>query len=538
MTADRHPALVVRGLAVSYGAERVVTDVSFALQPGEVVALVGESGSGKSTTANAVLGLLPADARVRAGEIRLGGDDVRGWDERRMRAIRGTRLAYVPQDPAASLDPVRRVRQQIAEVLTVHGIGTRADRPARVAAALRAAGIADPDAIGARFPHELSGGLQQRVLIAQALVGEPDVIVADEPTSALDVTVQKEVLDNLARATAERNVAMLLITHDLAVAVERADRVLVLRGGVIVEEGPALRVLREPEDPYTRTLVAATPAAIAVSLREREREREREGGESPAAPVLSAAGLSKRFRMRGASGAVHAVDDVSLALAPRRTLALVGESGSGKTTTARIVSRLERADSGVITLDGQDITGLGGKALRELRRRIQYVHQSPRSALDPRYTVAEAIGEPLRAFGVPDRAGRVRELLDRVALPAALADRSTARLSGGQAQRVSIARALALSPSVLVLDEAVSALDVSVQARILDLLAQLQRDLGLAYLFVSHDLSVVAQIADEVAVMQGGRIVESGTALQVFEHPRHDYTVRLLDAVPGFSPVA
>jgi peptide/nickel transport system ATP-binding protein len=447
-----------------------------------------------------------------------------------MRRIRGARIGYVPQDPVGGLDPTRRVRAQIAEVLRVHRIGTRADRRSRVDAALREAGIAEPERVGARYPHELSGGLAQRVLIAQAIVAAPELIIADEPTSALDVTVQKEVLDNLARAAAERGAALLLITHDLAVAAERADRVLVLEGGTLIEQGPARQVLTAPQHAYTRSLVAATPAAIADALRGRT-------APTAATPLLQATGLRRTFRRFGTPD-VRAVDDVSLSVARGRTLALVGESGSGKTTTARMLSRLEVLDAGSVQLDGAEIGALRGRELRALRRRIQYVHQNPRSALDPRFTVAQAIAEPLRAFGVADAADRVRRLADLVALPAASLGRSTALLSGGQAQRVSIARALALEPSVLVLDEAVSALDVAIQARILDLLTELQRELDLAYVFVSHDLSVVAQIADEVAVMHDGRIVEDGSVARVFTSPEHPYTRRLLAAVPGMRRVA
>lgn len=529
-----HPAaLRVQDLHVAYDGEVVVRGVSFSIAPGEVVALVGESGSGKSTTAAAVLGLLPGNAVMRAREIAVGGVPVQPLDEASMGAVRGTVLAYVPQDPGGSLDPVLRVGSQIAEVLVVHRLASRAEQPARVAELLREAGISDPERVAARYPHELSGGLQQRVLIAQALAGNPRVIVADEPTSALDVTVQKEVLDNLAQSTAERGVAVLLITHDLAVAAERADRVIVLRHGRIVEGGPARQVLAAPVHEYTRSLVAATPAAIAQSLR----EQPVAAVAAVTDPLLRVTDLVKTFRAEGRQR-FRAVDGVSLQLAAGRTLALVGESGSGKTTTARMISRLERADSGTVHLAGREITGLRGTELRELRREIQYVHQNPRSSLNPRFTVAEAVGEPLQAFqmGTPaTRRDRVAELLERVALPLSLLDRRTDQISGGQAQRVSIARALALDPAVLVLDEAVSALDVSVQARVLDVLEELRASLHLTYVFVSHDLAVVARIASDVAVMHSGRVVESGTALQVLEDPQQDYTKRLLAAVPGVS---
>jgi peptide/nickel transport system ATP-binding protein len=537
--AAAHPPLLrVEGLTASYDGARVVAEVSFDVGPGEVVALVGESGSGKSTIAHAILGLLPGNAAVDAGAIRLGDVELTALDERALRPLRGTRLGYVPQDPATSLDPVRRIGAQVEEVFRAHGLGDRRDRPGRVLDAMREAGLADAERIAGRYPHELSGGLQQRSLIAQALAGGPELIVADEPTSALDVTVQREVLDNLARATRERGVAVLLITHDLAMAAERADRVLVLRAGQLVEEGPAERVLRAPEAAYTRELVAAGPAAIPVGV-----ARRAQAAVPDAEPVLAGEGLSRAFgassgRRSRRDGAVRAVDEVSLSVARGRTLAVVGESGSGKTTTARILSLLETTDAGRVVLEGEDVTRARGERLRLLRRRIQYVHQNPRSALNPRLTVTDAIAEPLRAFGAPGVDARVAELLDLVALPAELAGRRTAGLSGGQAQRVAIARALALEPAVLVLDEAVSALDVSVQARVLALLADLQRRLSLAYVFVTHDLGVVAEIADEVAVMRAGRVVESGPAATVLEHPADDYTRSLLAAVPGARDVA
>ncbi len=550
--APGDPVLEVEDLHVSYGDDDIVRGVSFTIGRGEIVALVGESGSGKSTTAAAILHLLPQYASVRAKTISLAGTELQGASEPELRARRGVVMAYVPQDPAGSLDPVHRIRQQVGEVLRVHKLVPRAEQPAQVTAALREAGIAEPERIGAAYPHELSGGLQQRALIAQAFAGGPELIVADEPTSALDVTVQKEVLDNLASAVAERRVAVLLITHDLAMASERADRVLVLRDGRIIEQGTAAQVLGNPREEYTRSLVAATPAAIADALRAKQarldvierpdgaaRPDAERPGERPA-PLLRVTDLVKTFRSGAKTGPrrIHAVDHVSFDIAAGSTLAIVGESGSGKTTTARIISHLERPDAGSVRLNDSEITGLRGAPLRQLRRRIQYVHQNPRSALNPRLTVAEAIGEPLRAFKIGsarEQRERVRELLDRVALPSNVFDRSSGQLSGGQAQRVGIARALALEPEVLVLDEAVSALDVSVQERILTLLEQLRDDLGLTYVFVSHDLSVVARIASDVLVMRSGKIVEAGTALAVLDSPQHEYTQRLLQAVPGFS---
>ncbi|WP_440709639.1 dipeptide ABC transporter ATP-binding protein [Herbiconiux sp. YIM B11900] len=543
------PTLRVSGLTVSFGATPVVADLDLTLAPGEVVALVGESGSGKSTTARAILGLLPPEAEVRRGEVALDGIALLGLSPRQLRPLRGRRIGYVPQDPASSLDPVQRIGRQVAEVFRVHGIGSRADRRGRVVEALRTAGIDEPERRMRQFPHELSGGLQQRALIAIALAASPQLLVADEPTSALDVTVQKEILDNLAQSTASRGTSVLLITHDLGVAAERADRIVVLNAGRIVEQGPARTVLTAPQHEYTRRLVAATPSMGAASLTVVDRQpHTREAGpfaqarDASAPPLLTVTDLVKDFgsaarrRRAGRDQAPPAVDGVGFELARGTTFALVGESGSGKTTTARIIARLETATSGSVVFDGADITTAAGERLRLLRRRIQFVHQNPHAALDPRFTVAEAIGEPLRAFGLGDpgeRRRRAGELLDRVALPTALLDRGTARLSGGQAQRVAIARALAPEPEFVVLDEAVSALDVSVQAQILELLAGLKADLGLSYLFISHDLAVVAEIADEVAVMRGGRLIERGSPRQVFAAPADPYTQRLVAAVPG-----
>ncbi|MBN9178423.1 MAG: ABC transporter ATP-binding protein [Microbacterium sp.] len=542
--------LEVDGLTVSYavaGSTRTaVDDVSFTVDRGEIVAIVGESGSGKSTTAHAVIHLLARNAAVDAGSIRLDGDDLSRLSPRAWRDVRGRRIGLIPQDPATSLNPVKRVGRQVGEPLVIHGLAGRRGADARAVELLRLAGISDPKARALQFPHQFSGGMTQRALIATALAADPQLVIADEPTSALDVTVQKQILDHLDLLARDLGTAVLLITHDLGVAADRADRIIVMQHGRIVEEGSAPQVLAAPRHPYTRALIAAAPglraapilrvASRPVSSSERSSSEhfERQAPKD-AAPLLELVRLRKEFALPGRVPLV-AVDDVSLAVGRGETVAIVGESGSGKTTTARLALRLERPTAGEIRFDGVDLVHARREELRTIRRRLQLVHQSPFASLDPLFSIADIVDEPLRAYGVGDRAeraARVRELLDQVALPADLARRRPAELSGGQRQRVAIARALALRPELVVLDEAVSALDVSVQAQILALLAEIQRDSGVAYLFISHDLSVVREISDRVAVMQAGRVVEEGRTSVVLTTPRHDYTRRLIDAIPG-----
>ncbi|MEV5646659.1 ABC transporter ATP-binding protein [Nocardia sp. NPDC052254] len=520
--------LRVTDLRVRYGADErtaAVAGVSLEIARGETVALVGESGSGKSTLAHAIIGLLPASATVAAGAVDFDGHRLDTASGPTLRAIRGARIGLVPQDPGTSLNPVRRIGDQVAEVLRIH---RRADRRSARSATLRLlteAGLDRPELRARQYPQDLSGGQRQRVLIAIALACAPDLVIADEPTSALDVTVQRRILDHLATRTAQLGTAVLLITHDLAVAAERADRIVVLRHGRIVETGTTATVLTDPRHDYTAQLLAAAPDA-ATPLRPARARTDR--------PLLVATGLRKSFRIaRGVR--TDAVDGVSLDLDRGETLAVVGESGSGKTTTARMLARLTAPDAGTIEFDGYDVAGLRGARLREFRRRVQVVHQNPDASLNPVLSVAKIIGEPLQANGVGRdvRRERVRELLSRVALAGELADRRPAELSGGQRQRVAIARALALRPQVLVLDEPVSALDVAVQARILALLDRLQTELGLGYLFISHDLAVVRRVADRVAVMRQGRIVEIASAAALFGQPGHEYTRELLAAIPG-----
>ncbi|MEE4545932.1 ABC transporter ATP-binding protein [Streptomyces sp. V4-01] len=536
--ASSEPLLDVRKLAISYrtraGRVPAVRGVDLTVRPGEVVALVGESGSGKSTSAHAVMGLLPRGGSIDGGEILFAGTDLARAGESVLRALRGREIGLVPQDPSVSLNPVQRIGHQVAEVLLIHRL---ADRPAAARRALELlaeAGLPDPARVARRYPHELSGGMRQRVLIAVALAARPRLVIADEPTSALDVTVQRTILDHLAALTRERGIAVLLITHDLGIAADRADRVAVMSRGEAVETGPVRQVLRSPRHPYTRALLAAAPSLAEPP---RPAPPERTGG-APPADLVVAADLVKEYPARRGerTPAPRAVDGVSLRIGRGETLALVGESGSGKSTTARMLVRLTAPTSGQVLFDGRDITRLGGGELRRLRRRMQIVHQNPYASLSPRLSVAEIVSEPLRAFRVGSRADRARRaarLIDQVRLPAALLGRRAAELSGGQRQRVAIARALALGPDLVVCDEPVSALDVSSQAQILDLLADLQGELGLSYLFISHDLAVVRRIASRVGVMRQGRLVETGPVDRVFGAPAHPYTRELLAAVPG-----
>ncbi|KTR96639.1 ABC transporter ATP-binding protein [Microbacterium testaceum] len=524
--------LDVRGLTVDYVTDRgrhtAVRDVSLAVGPGRVTALVGESGSGKSTLGQAVLGLLPNAARVASGSIRLGELELLGLPERRLRSLRGARIGLVPQDPTGSLNPVRTVGASIAETFRVHGDRDHAKIRRRVLELLDRVGIDDPATRARQFPHELSGGMKQRVLIAAAIALEPDLIVADEPTSALDVTVQKTVLDLIDSLRRESGTGVLLITHDLAVAADRADEVVVLRGGTVQETGRASEVLAHPTAEYTRTLLADAPSLSSVVER-------RIPDATPAWPLIEVQGLRREYARRGAEPFV-AVDDVSFTVAAGTTHALVGESGSGKTTTGRAVAGFQRPTAGTVRVDGIDVTALSGRGLRDYRRTVQLVYQNPLASLDPRQRVGRAIEEPLRNFGLGSaaaRAERVQHQLEQVALDPALASRYPAELSGGQRQRVAIARALVLDPRVVVLDEAVSALDVTVQAQILRLLARLQEELGLTYLFISHDLAVVRQIADTVSVLRRGRQVETGPVARVFDDPRSVDTRQLLAAIPG-----
>ncbi|AUS30951.1 ABC transporter ATP-binding protein [Rhodococcus qingshengii] len=527
MSTTEEQLLSVTDLQIAYGAEPAVSGVSFTVGRGEVVAVVGESGSGKSTTAHAILGLLAGSGHVTGGTVEFEGEQIDSYSDRAWQRIRGARIGLVPQDPTTSLNPVTRIGDQVAEVLRIHGLADR--RKARLDAVevLERAGIDRPEIRARQYPHELSGGMRQRVLIGIALVANPALVIADEPTSALDVTVQRRILDHLDERIAESGAAVLLITHDLGVAADRADRILVMQGGRIVESGRTADILDNPRDEYTKKLLSSAPSLSSGPVVRPVRQ--------DTSPLLTLTGITKHFNV-GRGSSITAVNEVSLTVPRGQTVSLVGESGSGKSTTARIAVRLEQADAGTITFDGQDITKVKGSDLRELRRRIQLVYQNPYASLDPKLSVQDIVAEPLRAFKVGGRSqqqSRAAELLDQVALPEQFLSRKPAELSGGQRQRVAIARALALKPDLLVLDEPVSALDVSVQAQILALLDELQRELGLTYLFISHDLAVVRQISDVVGVMQAGRLLEIGTTTEIFDNPRNEYTRTLLEAIPG-----
>ncbi|MBX8596493.1 ABC transporter ATP-binding protein [Pseudomonas cichorii] len=535
------PQLIdLQNLSVTYRFNgqltQAVRNVSFQVARGETVAIVGESGSGKSTIANSILGLLPDNATITSGELRVDGNDLSHASEREKRRVRGSIIGLVPQDPMVSLNPTLRIGQQIAEAL-IQAHGRRYPAiDADVVELLEQVGLDKPVLRARQYPHELSGGMRQRVLIAIALAGNPRLIIADEPTSALDVTVQRKILDHLQRLVGERGISLLIITHDLGVAADRADRVLVMKSGELVEQGPPRQILVNPEHSYTRALIAAAPA-----FGQRKSPAAPRSASPDTKPLLTLSNIGKTYRLpyvKGEDADFQALQDVNCKVYPGQTLAIVGESGSGKSTALRIALGLEKPTHGRVLFEDRDVTDLGWNEFRPLRRRIQLVQQNPFGALDPRFTLFESIVEPLVSFGLLK--GRAleqaaRQLIERVHLPTAYLDRLPRELSGGQRQRVAIARALALQPDLLLLDEPVSALDVSVQAQILDLLVELQKELGIAYVLVSHDLAVVASVAHQVLVLKHGKTVEQGPASDVFERPEAAYTQELIAAIPGRS---
>ncbi|MQS35570.1 ABC transporter ATP-binding protein [Streptomyces katsurahamanus] len=551
----------VDGLAVEFpgaGGVRAVDGLSFTLAPGGALALVGESGSGKSTVAGALLGLHRGTGALTSGTVRVDGTDVGSASARELRALRGAVAAMVFQDPLSSLDPYYAIGDQIAEVYRVHTRASRRAAGARAVQVLDRVGIPGAARRARSRPHEFSGGMRQRALIAMALACEPRLLIADEPTTALDVTVQAQILDLLHELREEAGMGLLLVTHDVGVAAESVDEVLVMKEGRQVERGPVGEVLRSPAHPYTKALLAAVPRVDAGSGVPRGEVVSGSGSGyggsgavslSPASyPVpssgavqggalLEVSGLRREFG-RGRDRVV-AVDGVDLAVRPGDTLGIVGESGSGKTTLGRLLVRLLDPTSGRVHYDGREIGGLSERALRPYRRELQMVFQDPVASLNPRRSIGESIADPLRAAGTLDEAGvrrRVREALERVGLDPDRYDGHPHEFSGGQRQRVGIARALVAEPRVIVCDEPVSALDVTTQAQIVELLRGVQRDLGLALVFIAHDLAVVRQISDRVAVMRQGRIVEQGPVGQVYGAPRDPYTRRLLAAVPTLDP--
>ncbi|WP_370971984.1 dipeptide ABC transporter ATP-binding protein [Enterobacter wuhouensis] len=526
--------LSVENLTISYRTARqwreVVHHVSFTLTRGEMLAFVGESGSGKTTTAQAIIGLLAENARRDGGKISLNGEEISQWSAKRLDALRGVRISLVPQDPGNSLNPVKTIGAQVGEIIQLHQKVTRAERDEQVLALLTKVGLSHPEQRMKQYPHQLSGGMKQRVLIAIAIALKPDVIVADEPTSALDVTVQKRILDLLDVLRRESGTAVLLVTHDLALAAQRADRVLVFRHGDVQEQGITSDIIRTPQHAYTRQLLS--------DLQGQRLTIPPVAGRPLASPAIRALSISKKFSL-GRGHHLQALDNVSVEVTRGSTHALVGESGSGKTTLARILLGFEQADSGRVIIDDIDATTLSREARRQLRQKIQFVYQNPFASLDPRQTLFDIIEEPLKNFTritKAERKTRVETVAQRVALPVDILTRTARELSGGQRQRVAIARALILNPTILVLDEATSALDVTVQAQILALLQQLQQQLGLTYLFITHDLATVRRIAHSVTVLRSGQIVEQGTVETLFASPQNDYTRELIDAIPHFSP--
>ncbi|UFS59896.1 dipeptide ABC transporter ATP-binding protein [Subtercola endophyticus] len=562
---DRVPLLQINNLQVGFqtqtGVVPAVRGASLSLHAGETLAIVGESGSGKSTTAHAIINLLPGSGKVTGGEILFEGRDLTKISEKEMQQIRGKLIGFVPQDPMANLNPVWSVGFQVQEAIKANGIAKgKADVKKHAIQVLKEAGLADADKRLKQFPHQFSGGMRQRVLIGIGLSSRPKLLIADEPTSALDVTVQRTILDNLEKLTREIGTALLFITHDLGLAAERAEHLVVMYKGQVVESGPSREILANPLHPYTQRLVAAAPSLASRRIQSSvhklaeldysatdvtegldlietaEVRAEAAANASKREDAIVVKDLTKVYKIRGNKEAFTAVDNVSFSIQRGTTMALVGESGSGKSTVAKMLLRLEDATEGQILINGTDTAPLKGRALLDLRRKMQPVFQDPYGSLDPLRNIGNTISEPLNTHKVGDkksRRERVYELLEQVSLPNALASRYPGELSGGQRQRVAIARALALKPEIVILDEAVSALDVLVQAQILQLLSDLQTELDLTYLFITHDLAVVRVIADHVTVMQRGKIVERATTDEVFDNPQMDYTKELLNAIPG-----
>lgn len=593
---DANPLLKITDLEVTFttstGVVPAVRGANLTIYPGQTVAIVGESGSGKSTTAAAVIGLLPGTGKVTGGSIEFDGKELTTMSSKEWIDLRGSGIGLVPQDPMSNLNPVLRVGTQVKEALLANNIVPRSEAGERVTELLEQAGLPDGERRAKQYPHEFSGGMRQRVLIAIGLASRPKLLIADEPTSALDVTVQRRILDHLETLTKEMGTAVLFITHDLGLAAERAEQLVVMHRGRIVESGPALEILQHPQHPYTKRLVSAAPSlasariesAHARGITHTEEELTGSAKNASSEEMIRVEHLTKEFHIRGAKGEAAkllAVDDVSFTLRRGKTLAVVGESGSGKSTAANMILHLLEPTSGKIFFDGEDTSEYSEAQLFALRRRLQAVFQNPYGSLDPMYSIFRLIEEPLKIHGYgtlayakqeiaraqatgrdPEewmtklveasdgkrtltaaekrklnpkklREERVAELLDLVALPRSAMRRYPNELSGGQRQRVAVARALALNPEVIVLDEAVSALDVLVQNQILHLLNDLQAELGLSYLFITHDLAVVRQIADDVVVMEKGRLVEANTTDALFDHPVQDYTRELIEAVPG-----
>ena len=525
---NRTPLLEVKDLNIAFGSGKnpipTVHDANFQIYPGETVAIVGESGSGKSTTARAIIDLLPATGHVTSGSIVFQGEELVGASDKQMSAIRGRKIGLVPQDPMTNLNPVWTIGQQITEALAANHIAKGKAAKARACELLAEAGMPEPEKHFNQYPHEFSGGMCQRALIAIGLHARPALLIADEPTSALDVTVQKQILDHLEGLIENLDTAVLLITHDLGLAAERATRVIVMQHGHIVEQGPSREILTNPQHPYTKKLIAAAPSLAA----QRSETRHHKSSDS-GLTLLQVKGVTKRFLLPSSrpwkKEYFTAVNNVDLSIKQMHTTAIVGESGSGKSTLAKMMLGLLDPTEGEVTYEGKPIRKMRRDAELNFRKRVQPVFQNPYGTLDPMWSVFNIIEEPLKVHHLGDkktRARRVSEIMDRVALPQSMLRRYPMELSGGQQQRIAIARALVLEPELIICDEAVSALDVLVQAQILELLNELQRDLGLTYVFITHDLAVVKQIADDVVVMRNGAIVERGETDELFAHPQQE----------------
>ncbi len=526
------PVLTLEGLSVRLpaGADRphAMKDVSFAIASNEILCVVGESGSGKSMTANAIMRLLPGGVTIDGGQVMFDGRDLTQLSDAEMREVRGAGVAMIFQEPMTALNPLRTIGDQIGEMFDIHTGMSKAERSARVLDLLAEVRIPDPKLAARAYPHELSGGQRQRAMIAMALALDPKVLIADEPTTALDVTTQAQILALIKDLQTRKGTAVLFITHDFGVVAEIADRVAVMQHGVVVEQGPAAEVLNRPQHAYTKQLIAAVPPLKAPPPRPISDE-----------PILTMRNVAKTFRTGGFLGrgvrVTHAVKDVSLVLPKGGTLGIVGESGSGKSTLARCIIRLIDPDSGSVVLNGRDLAKLTREEMRRETQHIQMVFQDPFGSLNPRRKAGELVAQGPIVHGM-DRAealAKAKELFGLVGLDPASTDRYPHEFSGGQRQRIGLARALALEPEVLVADEAVSALDVSVQAQVLRLLAELRERLGLSIVFITHDLRVAAQVCDLVAVMKSGEVVEAGPIGEVFGNPQHPYTQALLASIPG-----
>ncbi len=527
------PVLDIRGLTVRLprGADRrfAIEDVSFSVDPGEIVCVVGESGSGKSVTAQTVMGLIPRrELTPMAGQALLEGEDLLLKSPAELRALRGARMAMIFQEPMTALNPVMQVGAQIAEVLEIHTTLSASQRMARAVEAMRDVRLPEPERMARAYPHQISGGQRQRIMIAMALAMEPALLIADEPTTALDVTTQAQILELIRSIQRDHGMGVLFITHDFGVVADIADRVVVMQQGRVVEQGVAAQIISHPVHPYTRMLIGSVPG-----LHPEQRAPRGHG-----APVIETRGLEKTYGTAGWFGrgrVVHAAKQVELRVHRGETLGVVGESGSGKSTVARCVMRLIDPTAGEVLIDGHDIATLTQEKLRPYRSDIQIVFQDPYRSLNPRRTVGQSIVEGPMNYGVPreEALGRARRLMGIVGLQPEALERVPHQFSGGQRQRICIARALAMQPKAIVADEAVSALDVSVQAQVLDLLDEVRREFDLALLFITHDLRVAAQICDRVMVMEHGVVVEEGPTWEVFERPAHAYTRALIEAAPG-----